>query len=70
MKQRRSARGARPEKEEPMQQTVAAQRRYFESGATRPLTFRLEMLTRLELGLARWEEELLAALKADLNKDP
>ena len=45
-----------------MQQTVAAQRRYFESGATRPLTFRLEMLTRLELGLARWEEELLAAL--------
>ena len=53
-----------------MQQTVAAQRRYFESGATRPLTFRLEMLTRLELGLARWEEELLAALKADLNKDP
>ena len=45
-----------------MQQTVAAQRRYFESGATRPLTFRLEMLTRLELGLARLEEELLAAL--------
>ncbi len=53
-----------------MEVLTAAQRRYFDSGATRPLAFRREMLTRLELGLSRWEGELLAALKEDLNKSP
>ena len=49
-----------------MEDVLAAQRRYFDSGATRPLRFRREMLTRLELALTRWEGELLEALKADL----
>ena len=53
-----------------MEDVLAAQRRYFDSGATRPLRFRREMLTRLELALTRWEGELLEALKADLNKSP
>ena len=42
-----------------MEDVLAAQRRYFDSGATRPLRFRREMLTRLELALTRWEGELL-----------
>lgn len=53
-----------------MEDVLAAQRRYFDSGATRHLRFRREMLTRLELALTRWEGELLEALKADLNKSP
>ena len=53
-----------------MEDVLAAERRYFDSGATRPLRFRREMLTRLELALTRWEGELLEALKADLNKSP
>lgn len=53
-----------------MEQLLAAQRRYFESGATRPLTFRREMLARLEGALEKWEGRLLAALKEDLNKGP
>lgn len=53
-----------------MGDVLAAERRYFDSGATRPLRFRREMLTRLELALTRWEGELLEALKADLNKSP
>ena len=53
-----------------MDQLLAAQRRYFNSGATRPLAFRRRMLARLEDGLRRWEGRLLAALKADLNKQP
>ena len=53
-----------------MEDVLAAQRRYFDSGATRPLRFRREMLTRLELAITRWEGELLEALKADLNKSP
>ena len=53
-----------------MEDVLAAQRRYFDSGATRPLRFRREMLTRLELALTRWEGELLEALRADLNKSP
>jgi len=57
-------------KESAMEDVLAAQRRYFDSGATRPLRFRREMLTRLELALTRWEGELLEALKADLNKSP
>ena len=51
-----------------MNDILAAQRRYFQTGATRDLKFRKAMLTRLEQALVRSEPELLAALKADLNK--
>ena len=53
-----------------MEDVLAAQRRYFDSGATRPLRFRREMLTRLELAPHPVGGELLEALKADLNKSP
>lgn len=49
---------------------VARQRGYFASGATRPAEARLAALARLDEGLAAREEELLAALAADLGKPP
>ena len=51
-----------------MNDIIAAQRRYFNSGATRSTDFRRRMLARLEEAVRRHEAELLAALKADLNK--
>ena len=51
-----------------MNDIIAAQRRYFNSGATRSTDFRRRMLARLEEAVHRHEAELLAALKADLNK--
>lgn len=47
---------------------VAHQREYFESGATRPLTFRLEALRKLQQALQDNEELLGKAMKSDLNK--
>lgn len=47
---------------------VAAQRRYFESGATLDPAFRLEQLHRLGLLVAAREKALLAALREDLGK--
>ena len=51
-----------------MNDIIAAQRRYFNSGATRNTDFRRRMLARLEEAVRRHEAELLAALKTDLNK--
>lgn len=51
-----------------MNELVAAQRRYFNTGATRDVKFRKAMLDKLEQALARREGDLLDALKADLNK--
>ena len=51
-----------------MNDIIAAQRRYFNSGATRNTGFRRRMLARLEEAVRRHEAELLAALKTDLNK--
>lgn len=50
---------------EPM---VAEQRRYFNTGATRPVSARKAALQRLAAALERWEPKLLAALSADLGK--
>ena len=47
---------------------LAAQRQYFQSGATRPLAFRRRQLEKLSAALERHEAPLLAALAADLRK--
>ncbi len=47
---------------------VAAQRQYFHTGATRSATLRRLMLDMLERAILAHEEELLAALEADLGK--
>ena len=47
---------------------VAGQRQYFNSGATRPVAVRKEMLRRLRDGLDAREGALLSALAEDLGK--
>ncbi len=47
---------------------VGAQRAYFDTGATRPLSFRKEQLRRLERAILDREREILGAAKADLGK--
>lgn len=49
---------------------VTRQREYFESGATRPLAFRLDALRKLQKALKENEDLINEALKADLNKSP
>ena len=53
-----------------IRQLLVRQRDYFNSGATRPAAFRRRALERLRDALAAREEELNAALLADLNKAP
>lgn len=47
---------------------VETQRKYFQTGATLPVAFRLEQLKKLRAALERYEGELEAALAADLGK--
>ena len=49
---------------------VAQQRAYFQTGATRPLSFRLDALRRLRDALLANEALINDALKQDLNKAP
>jgi len=49
---------------------VKKQREYFQSGITRPLSFRLARLKDLRQAVLRFEQEILDALKNDLNKTP
>ena len=49
---------------------IACQREYFESGATRPLSFRLEALRKLQKALQDNETLISKAMKDDLNKSP
>lgn len=53
---------------EAMLSTIEQQRRFFASGGTRPLAYRLKALGRLEAGVRAAEQDILAALKADLGK--
>ena len=50
--------------------TTQRQRASFQTGATRPLTFRRAQLEQLAGALERHEAKLLAALHADLRKSP
>lgn len=45
-------------------------RDYFQSGATRPLDFRLTQLKKLKQAVLDHEQEIYTALRADLNKGP
>lgn len=47
-----------------------AQRSYFASGATRPLAFRKTRLKALRKAIKRHEDDILAALHADMHKAP
>jgi len=49
---------------------IARQREYFESGATRPLSFRMEALRKLQKALRDNEKLIASAMRADLNKTP
>ena len=49
---------------------VQAQRDYFLSGATLPLSQRIQALKALQRAIMRREEEILQALHTDLNKSP
>ncbi|RLV63491.1 hypothetical protein DV515_00018216, partial [Chloebia gouldiae] len=53
---------------EKMQQIVGRARAAFRSGRSRPLEFRIQQLKALERMVQEKEKEILAALKADLNK--
>lgn len=47
---------------------ISRQRAFFESGATRPVSFRLEQLGILKKAILAYEQEIYDALKADFNK--
>jgi aldehyde dehydrogenase (NAD+) len=47
---------------------VGKQQSFFRSGATRSIAYRKEQLAKLRQAILRFEPELLAALKKDLNK--
>ena len=47
---------------------LKAQRVYFQSGATLPVSFRIEMLKKLREAVRKHQTEIAAALKADLGK--
>jgi len=49
-------------------QAVEAQREFFSTGGTRDIGMRLKALDRLEEGLMKRREEVIAALKSDLGK--
>lgn len=53
-----------------MEELTAAQRAYFDRGATLPVSARRAALKKLERALRERENLLLAALKQDLNKHP
>lgn len=49
-------------------QILKKQRQFFQSGATLPVTFRIEMLKKLYRAIKRHETEILKALAKDLGK--
>ena len=51
-----------------IEEIVARQRAFFQTGATLPVSFRVEALKKLRAAIAQREEEIAAALKADLGK--
>jgi aldehyde dehydrogenase (NAD+) len=52
------------------QDQLAGLRRYFDSGATLPYTFRREQLKKLKQSIMNHEQDLYDALYADLKKSP
>jgi aldehyde dehydrogenase (NAD+) len=50
--------------------SVNALRQYFNSGITRPVSFRKEQLKKLKNAILKYEQEIYDALYADLKKSP
>ena len=53
---------------EEIESLVSAQREFYRSGATLPVSFRKEQLRKLYAAVKRYESEIKEALKADLGK--
>lgn len=53
-----------------IKELAAAQRAWFDSGKTLPVSARVAALEKLRAGIRRYEPKIAAALKADLNKAP
>lgn len=51
-----------------IEQIVELQRKYFQSGATLPVKFRIEMLKKLHAQVKKYEDEIAEALTLDLGK--
>ncbi len=51
-----------------MKTIVSKQREFFNTGVTKSESFRREQLTKLKAAILKYQKELLAALKTDLNK--
>lgn len=51
-----------------IEQIAKMQRKYYETGKTKSLKYRMAALNRLEQGILKWETEIKRALKKDLNK--
>ena len=51
-----------------IEQVLERQRRYFQSGATLPVRFRVEMLKKLYAAIKKYEEKIGEALTKDLGK--
>lgn len=51
-----------------IEKVINKQRRFFETGRTKQYDFRMAALSRLELALGAFEEELIKALYTDLHK--
>lgn len=49
-------------------QILNSQRKFFQSGATLPIAFRIEMLKKLRSTIQKYEAEIAVALKSDLGK--
>ena len=54
--------------EESISEIVAAQRRFFRTGETLPISWRLKQLKRLKEAVIAHQEELIAALREDLGR--
>ncbi len=54
--------------QESIHETVVKQRSYFNSGATLPVSFRIEQLKKLKSAVIRYEKEMTEALKQDLGR--
>ena len=51
-----------------IKELVKMQRKYYNTGKTRDISFRIEQLKKLKLVVSQNEEKILLALKKDLNK--
>lgn len=51
-----------------IEKSVNAQKAYFSTGATLPISYRLEMLKSLKTAIKAHEADIIQALKSDLGK--